>query len=128
MNLTEAYQAEIFLVTPHTCHKNQTKNISFKMIIQNSVIYAETSINFSIYSLLQYIVSVTYIVMTFALKLSNQMQQTASMRLNNIAYDITITVKCVTYYQMYYYLMQVLSLDHKLPKYLQVMRFVDCIF
>ena len=42
------------------------------------------------------------------------MQQTASISLNNITYDVT--VKCVTYFKMYYYLMQVLSLNHKLPK------------
>ena len=41
---------------------------------------------------------------TIALKPLNKMQQTASMRLTIIHYDITVTY--VTYFQMYYYLMQ----------------------
>ena len=64
---------------------------------------------FSVHSLLQYIVSVTYtkflyMDMTIALKSLNEMQQTASMRLTIIQHDITVTY--VTYFQMYYYLMQ----------------------
>ena len=64
---------------------------------------------FSVYSLLQYIVSVTYtkifyIDMTIALKSLNQMQQTASMHLTIIQYYIIVTY--VTYFQMFYYLMQ----------------------
>ena len=64
---------------------------------------------FSVHSLLQYIVSVTYtkflyMDMTIALKSLNKMQQTASMRITNIKHDITDIY--VTYFQMYYYLMQ----------------------
>ena len=64
---------------------------------------------FSVHSLLQYIVSATYtkflyLDMTIALKSSNEMQQTASMRLTIIPQDITVIY--VTYFQMYYYLMQ----------------------
>ena len=64
---------------------------------------------FSVHSLLQYIVSVTYtkflyMDMTIALKSLNEMQQTASMRLTIIQHDITVIY--VTYFQMYYYLMQ----------------------
>ena len=42
--------------------------------------------------------------MTIALKSLNEMQQTASMRLIIIQHDITVIY--VTYFQMYYYLMQ----------------------
>ena len=64
---------------------------------------------FSVHSLLQYIVSVTYtkflyMDMTIALTLSNEMQQTASMRLTIIQHDMTVIY--VSYFQMYYYLMQ----------------------
>ena len=60
-------------------------------------------------SLPQYIVSVTYtkfvyMDMTIALKSLNEMQQTASMRLTILQHDITVIY--VTYFQMYYYLMQ----------------------
>ena len=62
-----------------------------------------------VHSLLQYIVSVTYtkflyMGMTIALKSLNEMQQTASMRLTIIQHDITVIY--VTYFQIYYYLMQ----------------------
>ena len=61
---------------------------------------------FSVHSLLQYIVSVTYtkflyMDMTIALKSLNEMHQTASMRLTIIQYDVTVIY--VTYFQMYYY-------------------------
>ena len=64
---------------------------------------------FSVYSLLQYIVSVTYtkflyMDMTLSLKSLNEMQQTASIRLTIIQHDMTVIY--VTYFQMYYYLMQ----------------------
>ena len=42
--------------------------------------------------------------MTIALKAFNEMQQTASMSLNSISYDITVIY--VTYFKLYYYLMQ----------------------
>ena len=42
--------------------------------------------------------------MTIALKSLNEIQQTASMRLTMIQHDIT--VKYVTYFQMYYFLLQ----------------------
>ena len=42
--------------------------------------------------------------MTIALKSSNEMQQTASMRLTIIQHDITVIY--VTYFQKYYFLMQ----------------------
>ena len=42
--------------------------------------------------------------MAIALKSFNEMQQTASMPLTIIQHDITVIY--VTYYQMYYYLMQ----------------------
>ena len=42
--------------------------------------------------------------MTIALKSFKEMQQTASMRLTIIQHDITVIY--VTYFQMYYYLMQ----------------------
>ena len=61
--------------------------------------------------------------MTIALKAFNEMQQTASMRLNNIPYDITVIY--VTYFQMYHHLMQWLSLDKGLSKDLHEIRFVD---
>ena len=61
------------------------------MTIQECVNYTI----FSIHSLLQYIVSVTYtkflyMDMTIALKSSNEMQQTASMRFTIIQHDITV--------------------------------------
>ena len=64
---------------------------------------------FSVHSLLQCIVSVTYtkfiyMDMMIALKSLNEMQQTVSIRLNVIPHDITVNY--VTYFQMYYYLMQ----------------------
>ena len=64
---------------------------------------------FSVHSLLHYIVSVTYtkflyIDMTIVLKSLNEMQQTASMRLTIKQHDITVVY--VTYFQIYYYLMQ----------------------
>ena len=84
---------------------NQRKNISPEMTIQECVYY----IIFSVHSLLQYIVSVTYtkflyMDMTIALKSLNEIQQTASIRLTFIQNDITVIY--VTYFQMYYYLMQ----------------------
>ena len=42
--------------------------------------------------------------MTIDLKSLNEMQQTASMRLTILQHDITVIN--VTYFQMYYYLMQ----------------------
>ena len=42
--------------------------------------------------------------MTIALKLLNEMQQAASMCLTSLQHDITVIY--VTYFQMYYYLMQ----------------------
>ena len=64
---------------------------------------------FSVHSLLQYIVSVTYtkflhMDMRIAFKSLNEMQQTASMRLTIIQHDIRVIY--VTYFQMYFYLMQ----------------------
>ena len=75
------------------------------MTIQECVYYTI----FSVHSLLQYIVSVTYtkflyMGMTIAFKSLNEMQQTVSMRLTKIQHDITVIY--VTYFQMYYYLMQ----------------------
>ena len=75
------------------------------MTIQECVYYSI----FSVHSLLQYVVSVTYtkflyMDMTIALKSLNEMQQTASMRLTIIQHDITVIY--VTYFQMYNYLMQ----------------------
>ena len=64
---------------------------------------------FTVHSLLQYIVSVTYtkflyMDMTIALKSLNKMQQSAHMRLTIIQHDTTVIY--VTFFQMYYYLMQ----------------------
>ena len=75
------------------------------MTIQECVYYTI----FSVHSLLQYIVSVTYtkflyMDMTIALKSLNEMQQTVSMRLTIIQHDMIVLY--VTYFQMYYYLMQ----------------------
>ena len=75
------------------------------MTIQECVYYTI----FSVHSLLQYIVSVTftkflYMDMTIALKSLNEMQQIANMRLTIIQHDTTVIY--VTYFQMYYYLMQ----------------------
>ena len=81
---------------------NQRKNIPPEMTIQERVYYTIVSVH----SLLQYIVTVTYtkflyMDMTIALKLLNEMQQTASMRLTILQHDITVIY--VTYFQMYYY-------------------------
>ena len=75
------------------------------MTIQECVYYTI----FSVHSMLQYIVSVAYtkflyMDMTIALKSLYEMQQTASMRLTIIQHDITVIY--VTYFQMYYFLMQ----------------------
>ena len=64
---------------------------------------------FSVHSLLQYVVFVTYtkflyMDMTIALKSLNEIQQTVSIHLTIIPHDITVVY--VTYFQMYYYLMQ----------------------
>ena len=58
---------------------------------------------------LQYIVFVTYtkflyMGMAIVLKSLNEMQQTASMRLTIIQHDISVIY--VTYFPMYYFLMQ----------------------
>ena len=76
-----------------------------EMTIQNCVYYKV----FSVHSLLQYIVSVTYTKflykdMTIDFQSLNETQQIASMRLTIIQHDITVIY--VTYFQMYYYLMQ----------------------
>ena len=89
----------------YTFVTNQRKNTPLEMAIQECVYYTI----FSVHSLLQFIVSVTYtkflyIDMTIALKSINEMQQTASMRLTIIHHDITVIY--VTYFQMNYYLMQ----------------------
>ena len=75
------------------------------MTIQECVHYTI----FSVHSLLQYIVSVTYtkflyMDMTTAFKSLNVMQQTASMLLTIIQNGITVIY--VTDFQMCYYLMQ----------------------
>ena len=75
------------------------------MTIQECVYYTM----FSVHSLLQYIVSVTntkllYMDLTIAFKSLNEMQQTTSMCSTIIQHDITVIY--VTYFQMYYYLMQ----------------------
>ena len=67
------------------------------MTIQECVYYTI----FSVHSLLQYIVSVTYtkflyMDMMIGLKSLNEMQQTASMRLTIIQHDITVIY--VTYF------------------------------
>ena len=71
------------------------------MTIQECVYYTL----FSVHSLLQYFVSVTYtkflyMDMTISLKSLNEMQQTASMLLTIIQHDITIytllSFKCIT--------------------------------
>ena len=84
---------------------NQRKDIPPEMTFQQCVYYTF----FSVHSLLQYVVSVTYtkflyMDMTIDLKSLNEMQQLASMRLTIIQHDITVIY--VTYFQMYYYLMQ----------------------
>ena len=84
---------------------NQRKNIPPEMTTQECVYYTI----FSVLFLLQYIISVTYtkflyMDMTIALKSLNEMQQTASRRLIIIQHDITVIY--VTYFQIYYYLMQ----------------------
>ena len=85
--------------------KNQRKNIPPEMTIQECV-YCTI---FSVRSLLQHIVSVTYtkflyIDIAIVLKSSEEIQQLASIRLTIIPHDITVIY--VTYFQMYYYLMQ----------------------
>ena len=75
------------------------------MTIQECVYYTICSIH----PLLQIIVFVAYtkllyMNMTIALKSLNEMQQTISIRLTIILHDITVIY--VTYFQMYYYLMQ----------------------
>ena len=64
---------------------------------------------FSVHSMLQFIVSMTYtkflyMDMTIALKSFNEMQQKASMRITILQHNITVIY--VTYFKMYYYLMQ----------------------
>ena len=81
---------------------NQRKNIPPEVAIQECVYYTI----FSKHSLLQYIVSVTYtkflyMGMTLALISLNEIQQTVSIRLTILPYDITVIY--VTYFQMYYY-------------------------
>ena len=77
------------------------KNIPLEMTIQK-ILYCTM---FSVHSLLQYFVSVTftkvlYMDMTIALKAFNEMQQTASICLNRIQHDIQLytllTLKCIT--------------------------------
>ena len=77
------------------------------MAIQECVYYTIFSV--LVHSLLQYIVSETYtkflyMDMTIALESLNKMQQTVSIGLTIISHDITVIY--VTYFQMYYYLMQ----------------------
>ena len=84
---------------------NQRKNTPPEMAIQECVHYTL----FCVHSLLQNVVSLTYteflyMDMTIVLKLLNEMQQTVSIRLTITPYDITVIY--VTYFQMYYYLMQ----------------------
>ena len=84
---------------------NQRKNKPPGMAIQECVYYTI----FSVHSLLQYNVSVTYtkflyMDVTIALESLNEMQRTASMRLTIMQHDITVI--CFTYFQMYNYLVQ----------------------
>ena len=76
-----------------TCYKNQTKNISFDLTVQESVYCSKSNMNLSVHSLPKYFVSV---ISTLIYR--------HSIRLNNIPYDIKLI--CVTYFQMYHYLMQ----------------------
>ena len=64
------------------------------MTVQESIYYTHVSVQ----SLLQYIIDMTYtkficMYMTIALKSFNALQQTASMRLNSISYEITVINK-----------------------------------
>ena len=88
----------------YICYKSKKEHTP-EMTIQECVYYTI----FSVYFLLQYIVSVTftkflYMDMTIALKSLYEMQQTASIRLTIIQHDTTVIY--VTYFQLYCYLMQ----------------------
>ena len=81
----------------YICYKSKKEHVPPEMTIQECVYYT----TFSVHSLLQYIVSVTYtkflyMGMTIALKSLNEMQQTARMRLTIIQHDITVVY--VTYF------------------------------
>ena len=102
------------------------RNILPEMTIQECVYYTI----FSVHSMLQFIVSVTYtkflyMDMTIALKSLNEMQQTASIRLTIIQHDITVIY--VTYFRILIF-NAVISLDYGLPNDLHKMMFVDCKF
>ena len=94
----------------YICYKSKKEHTTWNdnsgmRVFQECVYYTI----FSVHSLLQYIVSVTYtkflyMGMTIALKSLNEMQQTARMRLTIIQHIITVIY--VTYFQMYYYSMQ----------------------
>ena len=107
---------------------NARKYIPPEMTIQECVYYTI----FSVHSLLQFIVSVTYtkfeyMDMTIALKSLNEMQQTASMRLTINQHDITVSY--IRYLLSNVLLFNaVISLDYGLPNDLHKMRFVDCKF
>ena len=84
---------------------NQRKNTPPEMTIKERVYYTI----FSVQSLLQYVLSVTYtkfldMDMTIVLKSLNKVQQTTSMYLTIRQHDISVIY--VTYFQMYDYLMQ----------------------
>ena len=84
------------------------------MAIQECVYYTI----FSVHSMLQYIVSVTYtkflyIDMTIALKSLNEMQQTVSMSLTIIPHDISYKRYLLLNVLLLSY---VISLDYGLPK------------
>ena len=64
--------------------------------------------------------------MTIALKLLNEMQQTASMRLTIIQHDITVIYIHLLSNVLLSY--AVISLGYGLPSDLHKMRFVDCKF
>ena len=70
------------------------------MTIQECVYY----IIFSVHSVSVTYTKFLYMDMTIALKLLNKMQQTARMHLTIIQHDITVIY--VTYFPVYYYLLQ----------------------
>ena len=84
---------------------NQRKNIPSQMAIQEFVYYTNFSVVLCCSVLYMRPILNSYIWrMTRALKSLHEMQQTTSMRFTIIPHDITVIY--VTYFQMYYYLMQ----------------------
>ena len=88
----------------HICYKSMKEHTTWNGNSGMCVLHNfQCTFSAAIYCICAY-TKFLYMNMTIALKSLNEIQQTASMHLTLIQHDIKVIY--VTYFQMYYYLMQ----------------------